>query len=88
LKLTQQYYGISYVQVTSAYPLSKDELTALESALKQGMNLTKVTINNEIDSTLIGGVKLKTHAISIDDTIRSKLNKMRESSFKQAQKGE
>lgn len=88
LKLCQQYYDIHYVQVTSAYALSKAELESLENALKKGMGLSQVTINNVVDPTVIGGIKLKTNAVSIDDTIRDKLNKMRESSFKLAQQGE
>jgi F-type H+-transporting ATPase subunit delta len=88
LKITQAYYKISYVQVTSAYPLSETQITDLKKALKQGMNLSDVTINNEIDSNLIGGIKLRTNAISIDDTLRNKLNKMRENSFILSQKGE
>jgi F-type H+-transporting ATPase subunit delta len=76
------------VQVTSTYPLSETEINNLKIALKKSTGWTKVTINNEIDHSLIGGIKLKTNAISIDGTIRSKLNKMRESSFKLAQQGE
>jgi F-type H+-transporting ATPase subunit delta len=86
--LCQDHYDVHYVQVTSVYPLNEQELKDLETALKTGMKLSKVTINNEIDPTLIGGIKLKTNAVSIDDTIRNKLNKMRESSFKLAQQGE
>ncbi|MDR1991253.1 MAG: ATP synthase F1 subunit delta [Mycoplasmataceae bacterium] len=88
LKLCQQYYGIVHVQVTSVYPLSENELLTLKQALKSGMDLDNITINNEVDPTLIGGIKLKTNAISIDGTIRNKLNKMRENSFKLSQQGE
>jgi F-type H+-transporting ATPase subunit delta len=88
LKLCQQHYGIHYVQVSSAYHLSPAEILAIENALKVGMGLAKVKINNLVDKSLIGGIKLKTNAVSIDATIRSKLNKMRESSFKLAQQGE
>jgi F-type H+-transporting ATPase subunit delta len=88
LKLCQEHYDIHYVLVTSSYPLSKSELTALENALKTGIGLSHVTINNEVDPTIIGGIKLKTNAVSIDDTISGKLDKMRESSFKLAQQGE
>jgi F-type H+-transporting ATPase subunit delta len=88
LKLCQNHYDIHFVQVTSAYALSKTEIVNLEKALKEGMGLTKVAIHNVVDPTLIGGIKLKTNAVSIDDTIRNKLNKMRETSFKLAQQGE
>jgi F-type H+-transporting ATPase subunit delta len=88
LKLCQQFYGIQYVQITSAYKLSDTEIKEFESALKSGMNFSKVTIHNIVDPTLIGGIKLKTNAISIDDSIKSKLRRMRESSFKLAQGGE
>jgi F-type H+-transporting ATPase subunit delta len=76
------------VQVTSAYELSTVEINELEVALKDGLNFSKVTINNVVDKTLIGGIKLKTNAISIDDSIKSKLNRMRQSSFKLSQVGE
>jgi F-type H+-transporting ATPase subunit delta len=88
LKICQQHYGIHYVQVSSTYPLSKTEITAIEKALRDGMGFSKVTINNIVDPSLIGGIKLKTNAISIDDSIRAKLNRLRESSFKLAQQGE
>jgi F0F1-type ATP synthase delta subunit len=68
--------------------LSENELLTLKQALKSGMDLDNITINNEVDPTLIGGIKLKTNAISIDGTIRNKLNKMRENSFKLSQQGE
>ncbi|MDR0674848.1 MAG: ATP synthase F1 subunit delta [Mycoplasmataceae bacterium] len=88
LKLCQQHFGINYVQVSSAYSLTDEQITALKKALEDGMGLARVTINNLVDPKLIGGIKLKTHAISIDDTIRNKLDKMRETSFKLAQQGE
>ena len=88
LKLCQLHYDIHYVQVTSTYPLTKMEIQKLEKALKEGMGLSTVTINNLVDQSLIGGIKLRTNAISIDDSIRTKLNKIRESSFKLSQQGD
>ncbi|GHU33079.1 hypothetical protein FACS1894166_07750 [Bacilli bacterium] len=77
LAMCQRHLNISYVLVTSAYALDTKEITDLKNVLSNNMSLEKIYIHNHVDPTVIGGLRIKTHAMTIDDTIKSKLNAMK-----------
>jgi F-type H+-transporting ATPase subunit delta len=64
--------------VTSSYPLSKTELSHLQKAIAQKFHKHNITINNVVDPTIIGGIKIKSNSHSIDETLKNKLMLMRE----------
>jgi len=69
--------GTVLVQATSARELSAEALGSIESFVKNeyGSNV-KVIVEQHIDTTVIGGVKLETPDKQIDATIRTKLEKL------------
>ncbi|MDR2823001.1 MAG: ATP synthase F1 subunit delta [Mycoplasmataceae bacterium] len=73
LKLCNQYYDIGYVKVTSAFALSDKEKQALEAAIKIRFNKDKVVLSSEIDPSIIGGIKIESDSIAIDDTIKNRI---------------
>jgi F-type H+-transporting ATPase subunit delta len=81
LAMCQRHLDISYVLVTSAYALDKKEIEDLKKALSNNISLEKIYIHNHVDPSVIGGLKIKTHSITIDDTIRNKLSLMKSNAY-------
>lgn len=65
------------VQVTSAYPLSEAELDKLEGALSQRFE-REVSMNSDVDGSLIGGAIIRAGDTVIDGSVRGKLGKLAE----------
>ena len=63
------------VQITSAYEVSESEQTALSGAL-QKMLQRKISLDTEVDGSLIGGVIVKAEDTVIDDSVRGRLEKL------------
>src|SRR5699024_9878561 len=51
--------GIATATVYSVRPLSAEEKTALGNKFKQQLNKQELIINNEIDPSILGGVKIR-----------------------------
>jgi F-type H+-transporting ATPase subunit delta len=62
--------------VTSAVPLSKTQLSALATTLKQKIGKT-VTLNEHVDPSLIGGLQVKVGSQMIDSSLKTKLTAMK-----------
>lgn len=62
--------------VTSAAPLSKEQLKSLAATLKDKIGKT-VTLNTHVDSDLIGGLLVKVGSQMIDSSLRTKLSAMK-----------
>lgn len=62
--------------VTSAAPLSGDQVKALAEALKAKVGKT-VTLNQFVDPSLIGGLQVKVGSQMIDSTLKTKLTAMK-----------
>lgn len=63
-------------EVTSAVPLSKSQLADLAKTLKQKIGKT-VTLNEHVDSSLIGGLVVKVGSRMIDSSLKTKLTAMK-----------
>lgn len=73
-----QKNGIVEVTAISAYELSKTNCREITSYVKNIYpNAKKITVNQKIDSTLIGGVKLELPDKQVDFSIEARLNKLR-----------
>lgn len=69
--------GSVLVQATAARELSAEAIGAIESFIRNEYGAdVKVIIEQHIDPTVIGGVKLETPNKQIDATIRTKLEKL------------
>ena len=62
------------VKVESASPLTDKQLENLKEKLKNELQLEKVELNNFVDESLLGGLKLTYNNKVVDATIKAKLN--------------
>lgn len=70
--------GIKRGEVTSADPLSPDELARVTDSLST-MSGKKVIVSAKVDPSLIGGLVAKVGDMVFDGTIRTQLNQLKES---------
>ena len=77
-KLISNSRGIVNVEAITSKQLSEIDLTDLEEKINSKVNGT-VTILNTIDKNIIGGIKLKVENTLIDGSIKTKLDKLKQS---------
>jgi F-type H+-transporting ATPase subunit delta len=65
-------------QVTSAHPLSAKLQVELKAQLKQATGAKQVLLENNIDKSVLGGLRLQTAGKVWDSTVRRKLSELRE----------
>ena len=70
-----KHRGSSRVVARLAHPATKEQVLQLESAVSKSLGRT-VTIDVEVDPTLIGGMQLKMGSRLVDASIRTKLNNL------------
>ncbi|MGB0659962.1 MAG: F0F1 ATP synthase subunit delta [Mangrovicoccus sp.] len=71
-EMIAEHKGELTADVTSAAPLSADQINALASAINAKVGKT-VKINQTVDDTLIGGLIIKVGSKMIDTSVASKL---------------
>jgi len=71
--LLSAHRGETRAEITSAHPLSKPQLTALETQLKARAG-RDVTLDLKVDSAIMGGLVVKLGSQMIDSSIRTRLN--------------
>ncbi|MBA5776966.1 F0F1 ATP synthase subunit delta [Stappia sp. F7233] len=71
-----QRRGETTAEVTSAAPLSADQVAALKDALKASTGKT-VNISAKVDPDLIGGLIVKIGSRMIDTSLKTKLNSLK-----------
>ncbi len=74
--LAAQERGEVSADVTSAAPLSKEQLKSLADTLKKKIGKT-VTLNAHVDPSLIGGLQVKVGSQMIDSSLKTKLTAMK-----------
>lgn len=72
-QLAAAHRGEASADVTSAHPLSADQVTALKAKLK-GRVGRDVAVNLKTDPAILGGLIVKIGSQMIDSSIRTKLN--------------
>lgn len=70
-----QMHNILEVLIKSAYPLSKTQINKLESGLESAFT-RKIVATYTIDPTLLGGLSVQYGDMLLDDTLKSKLNRL------------
>lgn len=80
-QLAAAHRGEVSADVTTAHPLSAEQLDALRAQLKARVG-RDVTVNTTVDPAILGGIVVKLGSQLIDGSIRTRLN-----SFAQAMKG-
>ena len=79
--LQNKRQGLMNFKVTVTYALDSDQQNKLKAILKSRFNLNDVHIDYQIDKNLIGGIIVKSDSYLIDDSIRTRLNRVRDSLF-------
>lgn len=69
--------GTAVGTVTSARPLSKTALSSIEEFIKEHDSaITDVVLREQIDESLIGGVRLELPGSQLDASVKAKLEKL------------
>ena len=76
--LYNKYYNQDTAVVESVYELSDEQLTQIENVIKDRTNLDKVMIENKINPSLIGGVRITVDTTVMDASIENELKNMKQ----------
>ena len=71
--LAANHRGETTAEVTSAHPLTDDQVAALKTNLKTRLG-RDITVDLNVDPTILGGLVVKVGSQMIDGSIRTKLN--------------
>jgi len=74
-RLAADHRGETTAEVVSAHPLSDDQIAALKTKLKSRAG-RDVTVDAKTDPTILGGLIVKLGSEMIDDSLRTKLNRL------------
>jgi F-type H+-transporting ATPase subunit delta len=77
-KLDAKMQGEVDVKVTAAHALTEAQSNNIKVALESAFN-SKVSINVEVDASLIAGIKIKYGSLEMDASAYGRLNAMRQS---------
>jgi ATP synthase F1 delta subunit len=73
----EQRQELAVSRAASARPLSAETITEIERAIKQATGVKQVSLDTEVDKSLIGGLRVETAAQVWDETIKQKLANLR-----------
>lgn len=76
-KLLRESQGLVEGEVTTAVPLTEEEVTRLEAELSQGLG-RRVKLASRVDTSLLGGLVVKIGDRVIDGSLRTRLERLRE----------
>ena len=68
--------GEQVAEVTSAQPLSDDDLTSLKASLKGALG-KDIAIDAKVDADILGGLVVKVGSQMVDSSVRTKLNSLK-----------
>jgi F0F1-type ATP synthase delta subunit len=74
----EQRGQLSAASVTIAHPLSNELKTALKDRLKKAINVGQVLIEENVDKSVLGGIRIETPGHVWDATVSQKLKNLRE----------
>ena len=75
-RLAAGHRGEISAEVVSAHPLGDDQIDALKAQLKGRAGGADVTIDAQVDPSILGGITVKLGSQMIDASIRTKLNRL------------
>src|SRR5690625_459747 len=76
-QLYNEANGIALATVYSVRPLTESETSDLEASFKKQFDKSSITINNVVDPSVIGGVKIRVGNTIYDGSISGKLNRIK-----------
>ena len=75
-RLDDRRQGITHATVTSAAPLSPDEVRALTARLEQSAG-GRIALDTKVDESLLGGLVVRVGDRLIDGSVRGRLERLR-----------
>ena len=63
-------------EVTSSFALDKSQQDEVKSAISKATGVKKIVLSNNVDESLIGGLVVKIGSKMIDNSIKTKLNRL------------
>ncbi|UDM31758.1 ATP synthase F1 subunit delta [Lentilactobacillus laojiaonis] len=69
---------IVHAEVTSATELNDDQKNRLAKAFEKRVGANKVILKTKVDSSIIGGVIMKSDDTTIDGSIKTRINKVKQ----------
>ena len=76
-KLYDASRGVTHAEVTSATPLTEDNVAALKEQLRGAAGGGAVNLDVKIDPSIIGGLIVRLGSRMVDGSLRTKLNAIR-----------
>jgi F-type H+-transporting ATPase subunit delta len=76
-KLDDALRGVTRAEVTSATPLSDENVAALKETLRAASGGAEVELTAKVDPAIIGGLKVKLGSRMVDGSLKTKLNAIR-----------
>ncbi len=73
-----EHFGIERVEAISAIPLSDNQINKLKIKLEK-VTGKQIVVTNTIDSSILGGMKLRYLGIQVDGSIKTKLDNFEKS---------
>ncbi|MDE7433745.1 MAG: ATP synthase F1 subunit delta [Mycoplasmoidaceae bacterium] len=80
LDYRDEYLEIVFVKVYSAFELNEQQLNKIKQALEERFH-KNVAVQNYIDPDVIGGIKIESKTLSIDNTLKKKLELIKNKSL-------
>ena len=76
-KLNDRFRGVTRALVTSAAPLSGENVAALKKSLRGSSGGKEVDLNVKLDASIIGGLIVQLGSRMVDGSLKTKLNAIR-----------
>ena len=76
-KLYDRFRGVTRALVTSAAPLSSENVAALKESLRASSGGKEVDLNVKLDASIIGGLIVQLGSRMVDGSLKTKLNAIR-----------
>lgn len=73
----RQGAGVVTGTVTTAVPMSNEQVTKLSAAIAKKIGAKKANLQQNVDASIIGGVRVEAANLVIDGTVRSQIDKIR-----------
>lgn len=77
LELYDDSRGIVRVEAITAIPMDKTQIDRVKAKLEATLN-KRVIINNRLDPSILGGMKLRYSGVQLDGSIKTRLDKFEE----------
>lgn len=76
-ELLREYLGISYVEAITAIPMTDEQKNSLIKKLEKKLD-KKIELNNIVNESIIGGMKILIGEKSIDASLKTRLNELQQ----------